>query len=82
MKLTIPNEWSHDFIISRCGKFITMKLFIPCLTERVGHRAKRITVRAMFDYFQFEDRDTQITLIRLLETMNEDYHAVIEIYSK
>lgn len=82
MKLVIPPEWSHDFDISKCGKFITLKLFVPMLSERVGHKAKRVTIRAMFDCFQFDDRQTQITLIRLLETMNRDYHSLIEVYPK
>lgn len=82
MKLNVPDSWSYDFDISRCGKFITLKLFIPNVSVMVGHRAKRVTIRAMFDCFQFEDCQTQITLIRLLETLNKSYHATIEIYPR
>lgn len=48
----------------------------------VGYRAKRITIRAMFDAFQFNDRKTQKTLIRLLEELNKKYYSIIEIFPK
>ena len=65
--LDIPNNWHHDFDISRCGKFITLKLKIPNIAEKVGHRAKRITINAMFDCLQFQDRTIQQTLINQLD---------------
>ncbi|GCQ31565.1 hypothetical protein BvCmsHHP006_02048 [Escherichia coli] len=80
--LDIPNNWHHDFDISRCGKFITLKLKIPNIAEKVGHRAKRITINAMFDCFQFQDRTIQQTLINLLDEMNRQYYSKIEIFPK
>lgn len=79
MKLTIPPAWRHDFEISSCGKFITLKLSIPNLPELVGHKAKRVTLEAMFDCFQFGDRKIQQILINLLEELNKYYHAKIDI---
>ncbi|GEM_PF-5491262 len=79
MQLVIPPEWNHDFDISRCGKFITLKLFIPNVSVMLGHRAKRITIRAMFDCFQFKDRKIQRILIDLMEELNKSYHARIDI---
>lgn len=82
MKLDIPPTWRHDFKISSCGKYITLELFIPSVSAMVGYRAKRITIRAMFDAFQFNDRKTQQTLIRLLEELNKKYYSIIEIFPK
>lgn len=79
MKLNVPDSWRYDFDISRCGKFITLKLFIPNVSVMLGHRAKRITIRAMFDCFQFKDRKIQRILIDLMEKLNKSYHARIDI---
>lgn len=80
--LDIPKGWKHDFIISRCGKFITLKLMIPNISEKAGHKAKRITINAMFDCFQFHDRNIQQRHIHFLDEMNKQYYSRIEIYPK
>ncbi|CAM6709809.1 hypothetical protein EGS82_05655 [Escherichia coli] len=79
MKLDIPDEWSHDFDISKCGKFITLKLSIPDVSEMVGHRARKIVIRGMFDCYQFKDSKVQQTLVLLIDELNRKYHGRIEI---
>lgn len=80
--LDIPKEWTHDFDISKCGKFITLKLKIPNISVKEVHRAKRITINAMFDCFQFQELKLRQTLINLLDEMNKHYYSRIEIYPK
>lgn len=57
MKLDIPNNWSHDFKISKSGKFITLIVNVDFnLQGQLGHRAKRFTINGLFNCYSFKDR--------------------------